>query len=129
HGGPPPADRQAAGPGPPDDRLDRRLGARAARPGLGMSRSGTIARYERSRQTGTVADDAQTTQLRPWRALRSRSMIDYTLRRSDRARHTRLTIRPDGQVVVTLPSRAPERWATDMVRARAEWIDHHQARL
>jgi predicted metal-dependent hydrolase len=56
-------------------------------------------------------------------------MIDYTLRRSDRARQTRLTIRPDGQVVVTLPSRAPERWATDLVRARADWIDLHQARL
>ena len=56
-------------------------------------------------------------------------MIDYTLRRSDRARHKRLTIRPDGEVVVTLPSRAPERWASDMVRARAVWIDHHQARL
>jgi predicted metal-dependent hydrolase len=56
-------------------------------------------------------------------------MIEYTLRRSDRARHTRLTIRPDGEVVVTLPSRAPERWATDLVRARADWIDRHQARL
>lgn len=56
-------------------------------------------------------------------------MIDYTLRRSDRARQTRLTIRPDGEVVVTLPSRAPERWATDLIRARADWIDHHQARL
>jgi predicted metal-dependent hydrolase len=56
-------------------------------------------------------------------------MIEYTLRRSDRARHTRLTIRPDGEVVVTLPSRAPERWASDLVRARADWIDRHQARL
>ena len=36
-------------------------------------------------------------------------MIEYTVRRSDRARHTRLTIRPDGEVVVTLPGRAPER--------------------
>jgi len=62
-------------------------------------------------------------------ALRSWTMIDYTLRRSDRARHTRLTIRPDGEVVVTLPRRAPERWASDMVRARAAWIDHHQTRL
>ena len=43
-------------------------------------------------------------------------MIDYTLRRSDRARHTRLTIRPDGEVVVTLPKRAPERWASDLVQ-------------
>ena len=56
-------------------------------------------------------------------------MIDYTLRRSDRARHTRLTIRPDGEVVVTLPKRAPERWASDLVRSRAEWIDRHQARM
>ena len=56
-------------------------------------------------------------------------MIEYTLRRSDRARHTRLTIRPDGEVVVTLPSRAPERWAIDLVRARADWIDRHQARI
>ncbi len=58
-----------------------------------------------------------------------RPMIDYTLRRSDRARHTRLTIRPDGEVVVTLPKRAPERWATDLVRARADWIDRHQVRM
>ena len=56
-------------------------------------------------------------------------MIEYTLRRSERARHTRLTIRPDGEIVVTLPSRAPERWAIDLVRARADWIDRHQARL
>ena len=56
-------------------------------------------------------------------------MIDYTVRRSDRARHTRLTIRPNGEVVVTLPRRAPERWATDLIRARADWIDRHQLRM
>lgn len=53
----------------------------------------------------------------------------YTVRRSSRARHARLTIRPDGELVVTLPARAPERWATDLVASREVWIDRHRRRL
>ena len=53
----------------------------------------------------------------------------YTLRRSARARHARLTIKPDGEVVVTLPPRAPDRWATELVDTRGDWIARHRDRL
>jgi hypothetical protein len=59
----------------------------------------------------------------------TRPAIDYTLRRSARARHARLSIRPDGEVVVTLPVRAPERWAAELVGTRHEWVLRHQQRL
>ncbi|HEX5466094.1 MAG TPA: SprT family zinc-dependent metalloprotease [Candidatus Limnocylindrales bacterium] len=53
----------------------------------------------------------------------------YTVRRSTRAHAARLIVRPDGEVVVTLPLRAPERWAERLVAERAAWIEHHRARL
>ena len=56
-------------------------------------------------------------------------MLEYTLRRSARARHARLSIRPDGELVVTLPARAPERWATELVQTRHDWVVQHQDRL
>lgn len=56
-------------------------------------------------------------------------MLEYTLRRSNRARHARLSIRPDGKLVVTLPTRAPERWAIELVETRQDWVVHHQDRL
>jgi hypothetical protein len=59
----------------------------------------------------------------------TRPAIDYTLRRSARARHARLSIGHDGEVVVTLPLRAPERWATELVKARHDWVLRHQERL
>ena len=59
----------------------------------------------------------------------TRPALEYTLRRSDRARHARLSIRPDGELVVTLPARAPERWAKELLEARHDWVVHHQTRL
>jgi predicted metal-dependent hydrolase len=59
----------------------------------------------------------------------TRPALDYTLRRSDRARNVRLNIRPDGELVVTLPARAPERWATELLAARHDWVVRHQERL
>lgn len=53
----------------------------------------------------------------------------FTLRRSPRARTVRLTLRPDGELVVTLPQRAPTAWAERFVDERAAWIGRHQARL
>jgi predicted metal-dependent hydrolase len=53
----------------------------------------------------------------------------YILRRSPRARTVRLTLRADGELVVTLPTRAPERWADRLVEERALWIARHRARL
>jgi hypothetical protein len=53
----------------------------------------------------------------------------FTLQRSPRARHARLTIRPDGELVVTLPARAPERWASELVDTRGAWIERHRSRL
>lgn len=53
----------------------------------------------------------------------------YALVRSRRARRPRLTIRPDGSLQVTLPLRAPERWAAELVGDRLGWIDRHQARI
>jgi predicted metal-dependent hydrolase len=59
----------------------------------------------------------------------TRSVLEYTLRRSARARHARLSIRPDGELVVTLPDRAPERWAEELVETRRDWVVQHQDRL
>jgi hypothetical protein len=59
----------------------------------------------------------------------TRPVPAYTLRRSARARNARLSIRPDGELVVTLPARAPERWAADLLEARHEWVLRHQGRL
>ena len=59
----------------------------------------------------------------------TRPVPDYTLRRSARARNARLNIRPDGELVVTLPARAPERWATELLEARRDWVDRHRSRI
>ncbi len=53
----------------------------------------------------------------------------YAVNRSRRARRPRLTIRPDGSIVVTLPQRAPQRWATELVGERHAWITRHQERI
>ncbi|MFI5254973.1 MAG: M48 family metallopeptidase [Candidatus Limnocylindrales bacterium] len=59
----------------------------------------------------------------------NRPALEYTLRRSERARHARLNIRSDGELVVTLPARAPERWANELLAARWEWVEHHRGRM
>ena len=61
--------------------------------------------------------------------VRPAALPAYALIRSRRARRPRLTIRPDGSLQVTLPLRAPERWAAELVGDRLGWIDRHQARI
>jgi predicted metal-dependent hydrolase len=39
-----------------------------------------------------------------------------------------VTVTPAGEVLVTLPTRAPARWADELVRDKADWIDRHVTR-
>jgi len=55
--------------------------------------------------------------------------VQYSVRRSTRARRARVTLTEDAQVIVVLPARAPEGLAADLVRRHARWIARHQARL
>jgi len=55
--------------------------------------------------------------------------IDYSVRRSTRARHSRITIAEDATVVVVLPTRAPAREAAELVERHRTWIDRHVARI
>jgi predicted metal-dependent hydrolase len=50
----------------------------------------------------------------------------YTVRRSSRARRVRVTVEPDGAVVVTLPARAAERDAAAAVAELRGWIDRRR---
>jgi predicted metal-dependent hydrolase len=55
--------------------------------------------------------------------------IRYAVRRSDRARRLRLSITPEGAVVVTVPRRAALHLADDLVAARVPWIMRHVDRF
>ena len=55
--------------------------------------------------------------------------LDYTVRRSERARRVRVSVEPDGAVRVTLPRRAPARAAAEAVRELRPWIDRRRAAL
>jgi predicted metal-dependent hydrolase len=53
----------------------------------------------------------------------------FVIRRSTRARRSRLTITDDGEAVVVLPSRAPESHAYELVQRHRRWIATHQGRI
>ena len=53
----------------------------------------------------------------------------YKVRRSDRARRSRLTVTEAGEVVVVLPHRAPGDEAGQLVARHAGWLDRHVGRL
>jgi predicted metal-dependent hydrolase len=52
----------------------------------------------------------------------------YTVRVSERARHVRLTVSRDGEVVVVVPRRFSIRLVPEIVATRAEWIALARAR-
>ena len=54
---------------------------------------------------------------------------DYQVRRSTRARRVRVTVDPDGEVVVTLPRRAPAKAAAEAVVELAPWIARRRRAL
>jgi predicted metal-dependent hydrolase len=57
------------------------------------------------------------------------SQIDYTVRRSERARRVRVTVDAARGVQVVLPRRAPEREAAAAVRELGPWIARRLAEL
>lgn len=52
---------------------------------------------------------------------------EWTVRRSARARHARITVTEDARVVVVLPRRAPAAIAEALVRQHASWVRRHVA--
>jgi predicted metal-dependent hydrolase len=62
-------------------------------------------------------------------AVRLPELPPFTIRRSDRARRSRLTITDEGEAVVVLPARASEAEASDLVRRHRRWIENHQRRI
>lgn len=55
--------------------------------------------------------------------------LDYTVRRSERARSVRVRVEHDGEVTVTLPRRARDRDAAAAVRELRPWIDRRLAEV
>jgi predicted metal-dependent hydrolase len=55
--------------------------------------------------------------------------IDFVVRRSTRARHSRITIDDHATVIVVLPVRAPEREAGELVERHRAWVERHVARI
>jgi predicted metal-dependent hydrolase len=55
------------------------------------------------------------------------SPLEYTIRRSDRARRVRVTVHPEGEVEVVLPRRAREREAAAAVAELRPWIEKRLA--
>src|SRR3954447_5060799 len=53
--------------------------------------------------------------------------IEYTIRRSDRARRVRVTVHPEGEVEVTLPRRARDCEAAAAVQELWPWIERRLA--
>jgi predicted metal-dependent hydrolase len=53
--------------------------------------------------------------------------IDYSIRRSDRARRVRVTVHPEGEVEVVLPRRARDRDAAAAVVELRPWIERRLA--
>jgi predicted metal-dependent hydrolase len=49
--------------------------------------------------------------------------VEYTIRRSDRARRVRVVVEPTGEIEVVLPRRAREREAAAAVKELRPWID------
>jgi predicted metal-dependent hydrolase len=56
-------------------------------------------------------------------------MMDYTVRRSPRARRVRVSVHGTGEVEVVLPRRAPQRAAAQAVRELEGWIERRRRSL
>ncbi len=54
-------------------------------------------------------------------------MIEYTVRRSQRARRVRVAVDPERGVEVVLPQRAPKRAAAEAIRELRPWIERRLA--
>jgi hypothetical protein len=65
--------------------------------------------------------------LGPYAARAVADVIDYKIRRSDRARRVRVTVHPEGEVEVVLPRRARDREAAAAVHELWPWIERRLA--
>jgi predicted metal-dependent hydrolase len=54
--------------------------------------------------------------------------LEYTVRRSSRARRARLTVTPSGEAVVVLPMRAPAALAGKLLEEHGIWLRRHMSR-
>ena len=54
---------------------------------------------------------------------------DYAIRRSARAKRSRITITEAGETVVVLPARADSREAHELVLRHRRWVDRHLAQI
>src|SRR3954451_11615712 len=52
--------------------------------------------------------------------------VPYRIRRSDRARRIRVSVDGNGEIVVVLPRRSPERHAEEAVRELRPWIERRR---
>src|SRR3954464_12342815 len=52
--------------------------------------------------------------------------MPYRIRRSDRARRIRVSVDGNGEIVVVLPRRSPERHAEEAVRQLRPWIERRR---
>jgi len=59
--------------------------------------------------------------------MRGSEAIEYSIRRSDRARRVRVTVHPEGEVEVVLPRRARDREAAAAVIELRPWIERRLA--
>ena len=55
--------------------------------------------------------------------------LKFTLKRSTRARRIRLTLHPNGELVVTVPERLPTTRIDAFIETQRDWILHQRARL
>jgi predicted metal-dependent hydrolase len=55
--------------------------------------------------------------------------VDYTLKRSTRAKYMRLTVQPGGTVILTVPHRIPEGMIERFLMQHAEWIERGVKRM
>src|SRR3954447_5351053 len=55
-----------------------------------------------------------------------RMSMPYRIRRSDRARRVRVSVDGNGEIVVVLPRRSPERHAEQAVRELRPWIERRR---
>jgi predicted metal-dependent hydrolase len=62
-------------------------------------------------------------------AARTSVLPEFSIRRSTRARRSRLTINDFGDAIVVLPVRAPDDVALDLVARHRRWITTHQGRI
>lgn len=55
--------------------------------------------------------------------------FEHTVRESPRARNLRVTVYPDGRVVLTVPRRASARAAREFLAAQAPWVERALRRM